>query len=130
MFFLPVEFGAQKSFKQTWVAEDKSKKACQLKFTGDVKGSFLLIISQNLLVEAAQNFLGESRESLEQEHLIGTLTEMLNMFCGNTLSKIDTKAPFELGIPKIIDKSDILDTQVFTIVETTGSRMAISIVMD
>ena len=78
----------------------------------------------------AENFMGESRDQLTSEYLSGTLTEMLNMVCGNALSKTDSKVPFELGIPEMMDISQISDKAVFTLVETTESKMAIFIKMD
>jgi hypothetical protein len=68
--------------------------------------------------------------SVESEHLSGTLTEMLNMACGNALSKTDSKVPFELGIPEMMDRSEISEKEVFTIVETTESKMAVLLKMD
>ncbi len=127
MFFMPIEIGDQKPFAQTKMDKEKSNIACQLKFSGDVNGKFILVATKNQLLEVTENFLGESRESLGQEHLLGTLTEMLNMVCGNALRKLDSKALFELDIPQMIDSADIPGSQVFTIVETTQENMAISV---
>ena len=72
-----------------------------------------------------ENFMGESRDQLTSEYLSGTLTEMLNMVCGNALSKTDSKVPFNLGIPEMMDRSEISGEEVFTILETTESKMAV-----
>ncbi|MCD4675812.1 MAG: chemotaxis protein CheX [Desulfobacula sp.] len=130
MFYLPVEFGEEATLSQSGMDKHKPNMACQLEFSGDFSGCFTLLIPQGLLLEITQNFMGESREDLGDEHFLGTLTEMLNMICGNTLSKIDSKVPFELDLPKVIDDSKISQTQVFTIVETTQSMMAINISVD
>ena len=47
-----------------------------------------------------------------------------------TLSKIMAKTPFELDIPKVIDESNIPESQLFNIIETTESLMAMNIRMD
>ena len=123
MFFLPIEFGRESTFAQSGM--DKKNMACQLDFTGDVSGHLILVVPETLVAEMTENFMGEPLENLTPEHLAGTLTEMLNMVCGNALRKTDAKAPFKLGIPKMMDGSKIPKKQVFTIVETIESRMAI-----
>jgi len=124
MFFLPVEFGTELTFAEFGM-NNKKNMACRLAFAGDTSGCLILVAPENLIAEMAENFMGESREHLTEEHLSGTLTEMLNMVCGNALSKTDSKVPFELGIPEVIDESEISKKDIFTIVETTESKMAI-----
>ena len=130
MFYLPVEFDEKPGTIQSTMDANKPNMACQLRFSGDVSGHFILLVPKVFLTQMTENFMGESREALEDEHLSGTLTEMLNMICGNALSKIDSKKPFDLDIPKVIDESTIPETQMFNIVETTQSKMAINIIMD
>lgn len=130
MFFLPVEFGEKATIVQYKMNNNKSIMAGRLKFTGDVAGTMYILVPRDLIGEMAQDFMGQSSEDLEEDHFSGTLTEMLNMVCGNTLSKIDSKVPYELGIPELMDESDILETQIFTMVETPQSMMAINITMD
>ena len=130
MFFLPVEFGEESTFDQLDIVEKQSSLASQLKFSGDVTGSLSIIVSNDLISEMTQNFTGESQDQLTNEYLSGTLTEMLNMVCGNALSKTDSKIPFDLEIPEVIDASKISKKEVFTIVETTGSNMAVSLKID
>ncbi|MCP4551344.1 MAG: chemotaxis protein CheX, partial [Bacteroidetes bacterium] len=50
---------------------------------------------------------------------------MLNMVCGNALSKIESKVPFELDIPQVIDETKFSDKDMFAIIDTTQSKMAI-----
>ncbi len=130
MFFLPVEFGEEPISIQSGMDEYKPVMACELKFSGDFSGGFTLVTPKDLLFEITENFMGESRENLEEEHLLGTLTEILNMICGNALSKIESKTPFKLEIPKVIDESKISKTQKFTMIETSQSLMAICITTD
>ncbi|MCK5350497.1 MAG: chemotaxis protein CheX, partial [Desulfobacula sp.] len=109
MFFLPVEFGEESILNQSRMDDNKPNMACQLKFSGDFSGCVTLLIPKDLLSEMTQSFMGESSENLEEEHLSGTLTETLNMICGNALSRVDSKIPFELDIPKVIHESKILE---------------------
>ena len=128
MFFLPVEFGQELKFTQSGM--DEKNMACELTFTGDACESLILMAPESLVAQMTENFMGEPLEKLTKEHLSGTLTEMLNMVCGNALSKINAKIPFGLGFPKMIDGSKISGKEVFTIVETTESKMAILLTVD
>ncbi|MCD4720139.1 MAG: chemotaxis protein CheX [Desulfobacula sp.] len=130
MFYLPVEFGEEATLAQCGMDKNKPIMASRLKFTGDVSGSLCIFIPKNLIGEMAENFMGEAKGLLTDDHLSGTLTEMLNMVCGNELSKIDTKVPFELSIPKVIDESKIQEKEILTIVETFESNMAILLKID
>jgi len=130
MFFLPVEFGEEIEFCKSGIAHDKITMASRLKFNGDVSGNLCILAPRNLIREMAENFMGEAKETLSEDHLSGTLTEMLNMVCGNALSKTDSKLPFELGIPEMIDESIIKKEEIVTIVETTESNLAIFLKID
>lgn len=129
MFYLPVEFGEESELSQCGM-DDKNIWISRLTFTGDASGHLILAAPENLILEMAENFMGESKENLTKEHLSGTLTEMLNMVCGNALSKIESKLPFELGIPEIIKQPEFTPKDIFSIIETTESKMAILLKMD
>jgi len=130
MFYLPVEFGERPATLIQSGMDTLKPMACQLEFIGDFSGCFTLLIPKDLLVEMTESFMGESKENLGDEHLTGTLTETLNMIGGNALSQIDSKKPFGLNIPMVIDEPGIPKTQLFTIIETPQSMMAIHINMD
>ena len=130
MFFLPVEFGEETTLIQSGITKNSPTLASQLKFTGDVSGSLSILVPKELVGEMAENFMGESQDQLTDEHFSGTLTEMLNMVCGNALSKTESKVPFELGIPEVIDESKIQENEKITIIETTVSKMAIFLKID
>ena len=124
MFFLPVEFEEESTLAACGLSKEK-KIVCRLTFTGDVSGSLIIVAPENLVAQMAENFMGEDKDMLTEEHFSGTLTEMLNMVCGNALSKTKSKEPFELGIPEVIDESEIKEKEKLTIIETTESKMAI-----
>ena len=110
MFFLPVEFEGESTLSDCGLSKEK-KIVCQLTFTGDASGSLTIVAPENLVAEMAENFMGEAKGLLTDEHFSGTLTEMLNMVCGNALSKTKSKEPFELGIPEVIDESEIQEKE-------------------
>jgi len=123
MFFLPVEFDRESTLSECGL-NNENPLVCRLAFNGDTSGSLTIMAPKILVAEMAENFMGEAKGLLTEEHFSGTLAEMLNMVCGNALSKTETKVPFELGIPEVIDEPDIQDTERLTIVETTESKMA------
>ncbi len=129
MFFLPVEFEGESTFIECGLSKE-SKIVCQLLFTGDASGSLTILAPNSLVAEMAENFMGEAKGMLTEEHFSGTLTEMLNMVCGNALSKTESKVPFELGIPEVIDESEIEENEKVTIIETTVSKMAVLLKID
>lgn len=124
MFFLPVEFDDESTLLKCSLNKEKTI-ACRLTFNGDVSGSLAIVAPINLVAEMAENFMGEAKGLLTDEHFSGTLTEMLNMVCGNALSKTESKVPFELSIPEEIDATQFSKKEIFTIIETTQSKMAI-----
>jgi CheY-specific phosphatase CheX len=77
----------------------------------------------------AENFMGESGESMKEEILDGTLTEAVNMMAGNALRRIKTKIPFELSIPKLVPGSQFPETKGTLIIKTTGPEMAVHITL-
>ncbi len=131
MFFQPVEFEQDQLPGPAVLDTPEPVMTCQLKFSGDFSGFFILVVPKDLLSTLAQNFMGETEKTLDPSLLEGTLTEMLNMIGGNALKKLESNVPFELDIPEIKD----LDTGktkpvFFTLVRTTGSTMAAGIVLD
>ena len=129
MFFLPVEIGHETIFEESGIGADDCF-ACHLSFTGDAAGKLILACPAKLTAEMAQNFLGESEDRLSREHLSGTLTEMLNMVCGNALSKTHPMAPYSLGLPEPVPCSDIDGKEKFILIRTIDSRMAVSLVLE
>lgn len=123
MFFMPVEIGPETILKDSGIDLD-SALACRLKFTGDVSGHINIISPQSLAAVLASNFLGESRDDLTMEQQFGTLSEMLNMVCGNALKKVKCREPYKLDIPENIAVSDLNGMSECTLIETMESNMA------
>ncbi len=79
----------------------ESIESAIITFHGTFSGTIALIVPENLLIIMTENFMGEKRQNLTDEHLEGTLKEALNMLAGNTFSKIDSELSFCLGVPEI-----------------------------
>lgn len=127
MFFMPVEFVDVPEQSRIELLKSGPNKSCRLDFSGDCAGSITLMIPQPLLIEMTENFTGESKDTFGEEFLDGTLTETVNMICGNTLRKVVAQKPFELGIPDLIDGKQFPDSKGSMIIETPEAEMAIHI---
>lgn len=99
MFFLTVE--------QTPIAGGSPApgqgdvRACSITFSGHFSGRIFLQIPLELLYTMTENFLGQDRDTLTDEHVDGTLKEALNMIAGDALTRIDQDSYMGLGIPEI-----------------------------
>jgi CheY-specific phosphatase CheX len=129
MFFLPVEFVDEPALKQIKALKGKEGKACRLDFSGDCSGSVFLLVPRQLLMEMAENFMGESGESMGEILLDGTLAEAVNMMAGNALRKVKAKVPFELSIPKLVSTTEFPENEGTLIIKTTGPEMAVHITL-
>ena len=127
MFFLPVEPEEKEQLINEGLEQYTPYMACKLNFSGDYSGRIVFAIPTRLLEEMAENFMGEPKKNLTKEHLAGTLTESLNMICGNALKKIESQNPFALDIPEIINNSKIDQTLLFNIIKTPDCAMAMNI---
>lgn len=129
MFFLPVAFGETGALPRAGL-DAQDTLACMLSFSGDISGHVILAAPESLVLEMAENFMGEPREQLTRDHLTGTLKEMLNMICGNALGSTPASIPFALGIPEIIDLSDIAPDARFHIIDTDMSKLGMMLQTD
>nr|WP_320193574.1 chemotaxis protein CheX [uncultured Desulfobacter sp.] len=128
MFFMPVEIGPETILNDSGI-DLNTALACRLTFTGDVCGHIDVISPEPLAAELASNFLGEDKSELTWEQQLGTLSEMLNMVCGNALKKIKCQAPYKLSIPEKITGSGLNGTAECTLIETMDANMAILLSM-
>ena len=124
MFFMPVEIGPGTILNDSGINRNNAL-ACRLKFTGDISGDIDIISPGPLVAELASNFLGEIKGELTWEQQLGTLSEMLNMVCGNALKNVKCKLPYRLGIPQMITCTDLNGTAKCTRIETMNSKMPI-----
>lgn len=122
MFFLPVEFGQTAALSRSGL-DAQDIMACRLSFSGDISGHVILAAPETLVLEMAENFMGEPQDQLTPEHLSGTLKELLNMVCGNALRNTQTKTPFALGIPEIVGLSKMPAESQFHMVDTDMAKL-------
>ena len=104
MFFTPVEPQKARSLEGCGFLKDSNIRACAITFSGSFAGQLFIFVPESLLSILTENFMGEPKDTLTEEYLVGTLKETLNMIAGNTFSKIDPNASFGLGIPEMDKK--------------------------
>jgi len=80
--------------------EQRERLACvQVKFTGTVKGSFLMAAEEDAAQLFAPAFLGIDGEDLSAGAVQEVLAEMANMICGAAISRIEPGGLFSLSTP-------------------------------
>ena len=106
MFFLPLDFeeGADPKKQKKRVKEEML--AVRLAFYGPLSGYFIFLIPKKLTLSLTAGFLGEGIPDVTLDKIHGTVTEMLNMVAGDLFSRLDSKAVFDLGIPRIISEQE------------------------
>lgn len=135
MFFMPLEFLEEESFE--YLISSSENIACRICFNGRFKGSFLLFIPENIIVSLTENFVGEAKVKITEDHLIGTIKEILNMISGSTFSNYDDQAVFNLDIPEIVDIKNISEAskkpdyeEIFIPIETVGGKLGVKLEFD
>lgn len=124
MFFMPVEIGPEAILNDSGI-DLNNALACRLNFTGDLCGNIVVISPEALAAELAANFLGQSQDELTWEHQFGTLSEMLNMVCGNALKNVTCRRPYKIDIPAQITRTDLNGDATCTLIKTMDSQLGV-----
>ena len=74
----------------------------QVNFDGDPPGYFQMCIARPAANAVAADFLGEDLETLTVRQSTDVTLELANMICGAVLSRIESRAAFRLGSPKVV----------------------------
>lgn len=77
--------------------------AARLRFSGGRSGTFAVRISTSAAENMATNFLGEETAQPASGQVQDVICELTNMLCGSVLSRLDSKAHFDLGPPELVD---------------------------
>jgi len=124
MFFLPAEQEKEGTVLETGLLDQADAVSAALAFTGEISGRLVMMVPGNLLSEMTENFMGESTDRLSRALMEGTLTELLNMVCGNALRKLDSGHGFDLGIPEIVDGETIPSELPAAVVDVADAKIA------
>lgn len=110
MFYMSLEFEENIDIGSCGLLDAPNIRACKLTFTGHLSGHFIIITSEDLLITMAEDFMGESREDISQEHTDGILKEVINMVAGNMFAAYDDRVEFKLGIPEMTNGTGLLSS--------------------
>ena len=85
--------------------------ATKVTFTGPLSGTLVMRLSNRVLPELTANMLGlDNHDDITLEDQLGSLTETLNIICGNFLPELaGKKEVFDIGQPMVITENDVSD---------------------
>lgn len=108
MFFLPVDIDGvvRAETLQHW--QDGSIVAARLHFSGPLKGASMFCIPKKTAVYISADFLGTNEQDVTEDQAVATVKEIANMLTGDTFSRFDPQAVFNLAIPEQINSREAL----------------------
>ena len=136
MFFQPVQISNKNCTLQEWFSDKESLLGATLNFAGPFAGSVYVLIPAKVVSEITANFLGLDEEETNEEQIIDTLKEALNMMVGHMLSLFDKEGDISLGIPELIEENNLKHDKLGEIkgdnlfIETEDSHLAAGIMTE
>lgn len=110
MFYMPLEFEDTGEPDKRGFFDIPDLRVCELEFNGSISGRLILMIPESLLVSMAVDFMAEDKSTIKRVHTDGIIKEVANMVAGHMLSHMDDKRDFHLGIPRITENNEIIET--------------------
>jgi CheY-specific phosphatase CheX len=135
MFFLPVQVNEKGLALREWFSNKLPLVGATINFTGPLSGYSYLLIPAGVAKEMTANFLGIAEKEINVKQEMDTVKEALNMITGHMLSQFDRKGDLRIGIPQLINDSDLLAGQLdgfnkgAILIETEHSHIAAGIVI-
>jgi CheY-specific phosphatase CheX len=130
MFFLPINLeGADRN---NVPGDGKILITSSVSFDGNPSGRFVLSMPEALAVSICADFLGVREDAVTNEHVNGTVKEMINMLAGNALMLFDHQELFNLHIPSILETDQLkrisneYQQHLSIGIETLESRMTLT----
>lgn len=108
--------------------------AGRLRFSGPFAGYFLFFIPRALSLSLAADFLGKDEGGISQDHVTGTVKEIINMIAGSTFSNYDDSEVFRLDLPELVGLDEALgddpdsEEMLFIAIETPDDKLALKMV--
>ena len=134
MFFMSIDF-ADPANRDADTEPDATSIIAKLDFHGYPSGTFVLLIPASLARSVSADFLGATAHSLATQQVEATVLEMVNMLAGNTLSRNDRQALFDLQIPELIGFNDLralneaVSDQIVIQILTPENRLTFQLIM-
>lgn len=136
MFFLPMQINEKGLALREWFSSKQPLVGATLSFTGPSSGFSYLLIPAEVAREITADFLGLDKEAINRKQETDTVKEALNMIAGHMFSQFDAEGAFQLGIPNLINESELLAGQLDNfnngaiLIETEHSHMAAGIIIN
>ena len=136
MFFLPVQVNEKGPALNEWFSNKQQLIGATMGFTGPASGFSYLLIPEGVVREMTANFLGIAEKAVSEKQERDTVKESLNMITGHMFSQFDKKGAFQIGIPLLINKGELLAGQFdrfnkgVIFIETEHSHVAAGIVIN
>jgi CheY-specific phosphatase CheX len=73
-----------------------------LRFEGKFSGEFLLVVALEPARTIGSGFLGKEEGEISDSQAAEVVCELANMFCGTTLSRLETETTFSLSHPELV----------------------------
>jgi CheY-specific phosphatase CheX len=114
----------------TPTAPEPDSLAFQLRFQGDIEGSFGLSLSLPTATTLAANFLGEEEDALSQQEIAEVAGELTNMLCGSFVSRIGGTKRFALSHPSRCTHETVFPTGLLSCLETDYGTLLTWVAVD
>jgi CheY-specific phosphatase CheX len=134
MFFLPIDFLESPDLDSMRGSMGHEMAVAKLEFNGPLNGHFIFIIPKELAASTTASFLGKDEHDVNDDHIHETVKEIANMVAGNTFSHYDDQAVYNLGIPELLQTSELKgghqdkEEQIFICCNTLDSSLAFQMV--
>lgn len=107
MFFMTIDISDNAEVTSFIESAPDTLLTSKIDYSGPLSGMFHFMVPAKILKEMTQTFMGVGEDEVTESHLSGTISEGINMIAGNTFSKFDDQAVFDLGIPEILESSAV-----------------------
>lgn len=133
MFFMTIDISDGASVSSFIENAPDNLMISKINYSGPLSGDFFFMVPANILKDMTQTFMGIEEQEVTDTHLSGTLSEGINMIAGNTFSKLDDQAVFDLGIPVILESAAVSSYQaptpgleeIFILIETPDGNIGL-----
>lgn len=106
--------------------------AFNLRYSGDISGSFGLSLEQVTAKSLAANFLGEEVEDISTKEVQEVVGELANMLCGSVMSRVEGENKFVLSHPEAVHSQpdSSVDDVLVSKLDTDGGVITVWVVVE
>jgi len=140
MFFMTLTIDEQADPKAFLASDGDALVASHIVFHGPFSGHFIFMVPKEILESMSKTFAGLDSQKVSKvsevsdAHILGTISEAINMIAGNTFSNLNDQAIFKLGIPEITQVPEVnsrsnesRQDNLFLLIKTSGGNMGLQV---